>query len=126
MEKRIYDETNGLYYVLGEDGLYYPELELPEGIQYDIGKYGIMRLEYLAKYNRAEYIRLFLEGVLNGHLYELNEECHERMEQLVRQMMKREGVTEEVKRTDPMKWVGMINSIKSAAEEIVVKEVIYK
>ena len=65
MEKRIYDETNGLYYTLEEDGRYYPELELPEGTRYDIGKYGLMRQEYLAKYNRAEYIRLFLEGVLN-------------------------------------------------------------
>lgn len=62
----------------------------------------------------------------NGHLHELDEECHERIDQLVRQMMKREGVTEEVKRVDMMKWGGMINNIKSAAEQIVVKELIYK
>lgn len=126
MEKQIYDETNGLYYVLGKDGLYYPELELPEGTQYDIGKYGGMRMEYLAKHHRAEYIRLLLEGVLNEHLYELDEECHEQVEKLVKQMMKREGVAEEVKRMNPMKWVGMVNNIKNAAEEIVVKELIYK
>ena len=59
-------------------------------------------------------------------LHELDDECHERIEQLVRQRMKREGVTEEAKRTDPMKGVGMINNIKSAVEEIVVKELIYK
>lgn len=126
MEKQIYDETNGLYYVLGEDGLYYPEIELPEGMQYDIGKYGIMRMEYLAKYNRAEYIRLLLDSVLNEHLHELDEECHEQMEELVSQMMKRKGVTEDVKRTDSMKWIGLVNDIKSTAEEIVVKELIYQ
>jgi len=125
MEKQIYDETNGLYYVLGEDGLYYPELELPEGIQYDIGKYGIMRLEYLAKYNRAEYIRLFLEGVLNGHLHELDEECHERMEILVEQMKIGTGITEQLKQTDQMKWVGVMNNVGNAAEEIMVRELIY-
>lgn len=83
-------------------------------------------MEYLEKYNRAEYIRLFLEGKLNEHLHELDEECHEQMEELVRQMMKMEEVTEEVERMDLIKWIGMVNNIKSAAEEIVVKELIYQ
>lgn len=125
MEKRIYDETNGLYYSLEEDGMYYPELELPEGTQYDIGKYGVMRMEYLAKHHRAEYIRLLLEGVLNEHLHELDEECHERMEILVEQMKIGTGITEQLKQTDQMKWVGVMNNVGNAAEEIMVRELIY-
>ena len=77
MEKRIYDEANGLYYTLEEDGMYYPKIELPEETRYDIGKYGLMRLEYLSKHCRTEYIRLLLSGMLNEHLHEVDEECYE-------------------------------------------------
>lgn len=105
MEKRIYDETNKLYYVLGKDGLYYPELELPEGTQYDVGKYGLMRLEYLLEHRRAEYIKLLLAGMLNEHLHKVDEECYERVEILVEQMKIGTGITERLKQTDQMKWI---------------------
>lgn len=125
MEKRIYDETNGLYYTLEEDGLYYPKIELPEETRYDIGKYGLMRLEYLSKHCRTEYIRLLLSGMLNEHLHEVDEECYERVEILVEQMKIGVGITERLKQTDQMKWVGLMNNVRNAAEEIVVKELIY-
>ena len=115
MEKHIIGE-NGIGYTLGADGLYYPDLKLPEGTDYVIGKYGLMRCEYLKKHHRGEYIRLLVDGKLNEHLHEVDEECHERMELLVEQMKDGAGTTEELKAIDQMKWVGLMNNVRSGAE----------
>ena len=124
LEKHIIGE-NGISYTFGEDGLYYPDLELPEGTHYEIGKYGLMRCEYLKNHRRGEYIKLLMEGKLNEHLHEVDEECHERVELIMEQMKVGAGITEELKATDQMKWVGLMNNVKSAAEEIVLKELIF-
>ena len=124
MEKHIIGE-NGIGYTLGADGLYYPDLKLPEGTDYVIDKYGLMRCEYLKKHRRGEYIRLLVNGKLNEHLHEVDEECHERVELLMEQMKAGAGITEELKAIDQMKWGGLMNNVKSAAEEIVAKEIIY-
>ena len=124
MEKHIIGE-NGIGYTLGEDGLYYPDLELPEGTHYEIGKYGRMRWEYLKTHRRGEYIRLFMDGKLNEYLHEVDEECHERMELLVEQMKAGAGITEELKASDQMKGVGLMNNVRSAAEQAVIRELIY-
>ena len=124
LEKHIIGE-NGISYTLGEDGLYYPDLELPEGTHYEIGKYGLMRWEYLKNNRRGQYIRLLVEGKLNEHLHEVDEECHERVELLIEQMKVGAGITEELKATDQMKWVGLMNNVKSVAEEIVLREIVY-
>ena len=124
MEKHIIGE-NGIGYTLGADGLYYPALELPEGTHYEIGRYGRMRWEYLKNYRRGEYIRLLMNGKLNEYLHEVDEECYERMELLVEQMKVGAGITEELKASDQMKWVGLINNVRSSAEEIVMRELIY-
>lgn len=75
---------NGIVYHLGEHDLYYPCLGMPEG--YDIGKYGLMRWEHLKNNCREKYLRLLLDGKLNEHLHEVDEECHARVEQLVERM----------------------------------------
>lgn len=124
LEKHIIGE-NGISYTLGEDGLYYPDLEFPEGTHYEIGKYGLMRWEYLKNNRRGQYIRLLVEGKLNEHLHEVDEECHERVELLIEQMKVGAGITEELKATDQMKWVGLMNNVKSVAEEIVLKALIF-
>ena len=124
MEKHIIGE-NGIGYTLGADGLYYPDLELPEGTHYEIGRYGRMRWEHLKNHRRGEYIRLFMDGKLNEYLHEVDEECHERMELLVEQMKAGAGITEELKANDQMKWVGLMNNVRSMAEEIVIRELIY-
>lgn len=124
MEKHIIGE-NGIGYTLGADGLYYPDLELPEGTHYEIGRYGRMRCEYLKNHRRGEYIRLLMNGKLNEYLHEVDEECYERMELLVEQMKVGAGITEELKASDQMKWVGLINNVRSSAEEIVMRELIY-
>ena len=124
MEKHIIGE-NGIGYTLGEDGLYYPDLDLPEGTHYEIGKYGRMRWEYLKTHRRGEYIRLLMDGKLNEYLHEVDEECYERMELLVEQMKAGAGITEELKASDQMKWVGLMNNVRNSAEEIVMRELIY-
>ena len=124
LEKHIIEE-NGISYTLGEDGLYYPDLELPEGTHYEIGKYGLIRWKYLKNHRRGEYIKLLMEGKLNEHLHEVDEECYERVELVMEQMKVGAGITEELKTSDQMKWVGLMNNVKSAAEEIVAKEIIY-
>lgn len=124
LEKHIVGE-NGIGYTLGEDGLYYPDLELLEGTHYNIGKYGILRWEYLKTHCRGEYIRLLLDGKLNEYLHEIDEECYTRMELLVEQMKAGAGITEELKENDQMKWVGLMNNVRSVAEEIIVQELIY-
>lgn len=124
LEKHIVGE-NGIGYTLGSDGLYYPDLELPEGTHYNIGKYGFLRWEYLKNHRRGEYIGLLLDGKLNEHLHEIDEECYTRMDLLVEQMKAGAGITEELKENDQMKWVGLMNNVRSAAEEITLKELVY-
>ena len=116
---------NGIVYRLGEHECYYPELQLQEGTHYNIGKYGLMRWEYLKTNCREKYLRLLLDGKLNEHLHEVDEECHARVELLVEQMKAREGITEELKATKPMEWIGCTNNVRSVAEEIVLQEMAY-
>ena len=109
MKKHIFGE-NGISYTLGQDGLYYPDLKLPEGTDYAIGKYGYMRKKYLQEYREVEYLRLLLNGDLNEHLHSVDVECEKRMEVLTEQMMERWGAAEQLKAENQMKWVGIMNS----------------
>ena len=124
LEKHIIGE-NGISYTLGEDGLYYPDIRLPEETHYEIGRYGRMRAEYLKEYHRALYLELLLDGNLNEYLHQTDEECYQMMERLVEQMKASEGVTEELKCTRQMEWVQRCNNIHNRAEEIVLYEMIY-
>ena len=124
MEKHIIGE-NGIGYTHGEDGMYYSDLQIPEGTHYEIGKYGRMRWKYLKDHHRVEYIKLLMDGRLNEYLHEVDTQCYERLELLVEQMKAGTGIMEELKATDQMKWVGLMNNVRSSAEEIVLKELIY-
>ena len=77
MEKHIIGE-NGISYTLKEDGLYYPDLQIPDGTHYEIGKYGRMRWEYLKNHRRREYIKLLMDGQLKEYLHEVDIQCYER------------------------------------------------
>lgn len=67
---------NGITYVLGEDDIYYPDLQLPEGTHYNIGKFGHMRCEYLKEFKHGYYMELLLGGKLKEYLHEIDEECY--------------------------------------------------
>lgn len=124
MEKHIVGE-NGMAYTLGKDGLYYPDLRLPEGTNYEIEKYGRMRCDYLKLHRRVEYMELLLGGKINEYLHEIDEECYRLQEQLIAQMKKEQGVTEQLKAENQMLWVGKMNNIRNSVEEIVLSEMIY-
>ena len=124
MGKHIIGE-NGISYTKGTDGIYYPDLKLPEGEKYEIGRYGNMRLEYLKNHSKGLYLHLLTSEKLNGHLHECDEECRERMKFLTEQMKAGAGITEDLKAKEQMKWVGLMNNVRSAAEEIVLKELVY-
>ena len=124
LEKHSIGE-NGISYTLGEDGLYYPDLQLPEGTHYEIGRYGRMRAEYLKEYHRALYLELLLDGNLNEYLHQTDEECYQMMERLVEQMKAKHGVTEQLKSENQMQWVGMMNNIRQCAEEVVLRDIVY-
>ena len=123
MEKYI--TKNGIKYELrGEQ--YYPMLEISDQTTYEIGKYGHLHLEFVKKHRRGTYTTLLTEGRLNEHLHTIDEQAHEQIDLHIARMAEQMGVTEKLKATDPMRWVQMMNSIKVSAEEIVLKEVVYK
>lgn len=108
LEKMIVE--NGITYVLGEDDIYYPDLQLPEGTNYNIGKFGHMRCEYLKEFKHGYYMELLFDGRLNEYLHEVDKECYEMLDQLVEQMKEKQGVTEQLKAENQMLWVGKMNN----------------
>ena len=119
----IYEEIGGTYRKEGD--FLIPDLALPDTSEYQIGKYGRMCQRYLKEHRNTLYTSMMLSGELYPYLAEVDQTCNERMERLVHQMAKREGVTEAMKAADQLGWVGHMNNIRSRAEEIVFREVIY-
>ena len=111
-------------YVLVGD-YYIPDLKLPNE-ERPIGKYGRMHREYLKEHNTMMFNDLVLEGQLWTYLADLNEQALERLSLIVEQMKVSEGVTEELKVADQVAWVRAMNSIHNRAEEIVLKEIVYR
>ena len=124
LKNHIYDETNGLHYTLIGD-YYIPDLELPEETR-PIGIWGRMHKDYLEQYHPALYNELILSGKLWTYLEELNEQAQNRLDCIITQMKDAERITEELKFQDQMAWVRAMNSIRSRAEEIILRELIYK
>ena len=100
-----------------------PNLEVPESPK--IGKYGMLRRSYLRQDHQGIYTGLLLSGKLNSHLEEIDRQATEMMECFVSQMANLQGVTEELKVQVQLNWVGMMYYIRAAAEEIVLKELVY-
>lgn len=112
---------NGITYHLAEDGCYYPQLSLEQKTDYTIGKYGIMRGEYMIRYRRHEYLKMVMEGTWNQYLHDVDEECHREVELAVMQIMEKEGVAEQLKKENPLEWVLRVNGIKARVEEVMQK-----
>lgn len=102
-----------------------PELELPEQPDRNLGKYGLMRRRYLKENKPGTFNRLALRGTLYQHLLEVEDRSNEMLEQMMPALAKAAGATEELKAQDMMKWVGLMNSCKAQAEEIILAELIY-
>ena len=102
-----------------------PNLLPPQEEPVPHGKYALLRKKFLKEHRRVTYTNMLTSGKLNSHLAEIQQTAQRRMEQIVAQMAKNQGVTEELKASDQMKWVGLMNNIQNAAEEMVLAELIY-
>ena len=124
MEKYIYNEQNGLWYELQGD-YYIPCLVLDEEDTQPIGMWGRKHLRYLKDHRPVLHTTLLLSGKLNSHLVEIDNRAADMLEQLMKQLAEKEGITEQLKAQDQMAWVGAMNNICNRAEEIVNTEVLY-
>ena len=104
---------------------YIPNLTLRDSKEYSIGKYGWMRRTYLEKHRPFLYHELLVTERLMAHLGEIDTACRERLEVMEKDMMAQKGVTEALKAADQMEWVRRCNSIRSRAEEVILRELVY-
>ena len=105
---------------------YLQNLVAPSNMKnFEIGKYGKLRLKYLKEHKKAEYTILLMDNKLQKHLKEIDKIANERFDLLMKQFAQKENITEELKAKDQLKWVGLMNNIKHSAEEIILKELIY-
>ena len=115
---------NNLTYSRNGDYLI-PDLQLTEQPETPLGKYGRMRKTYLKEHRPILYNRLLMSEKLYPHLLEIDQTANSRLEQLMPELARAAGVTEELKARDQMQWVGLMNSCKAQAEEIIMSELIY-
>ncbi len=101
-----------------------PDIALPEETR-SLGKYGRMRRDYLQEHRPILFNSLVLKGTLHSHLLEMEDTANRRLEQMMREMTKAEGITEQLKATDPLRWVGEMNNLKARAEEVILPETVY-
>ena len=124
MKKTIFAEMGGTYIRHGDYLI--PCLTLPEEEQRFIGVWGQRHLRYLKEYRRGVYLNMLTSGRLNDYLADIEEQAQKRFERIVEQMKQAQGITEQLKAENQMKWVGRMNNIQSCAREIVDKEIIYQ
>ena len=124
MEKRIYNEQTGIGYTL-QGNYYLPDLALPEQEDEPIGLWGQRHLKYIKQHRKILYINLLTSGKLNEHLADIDKQTEDMFFRLVKQMVERDGVTEQLKTDNQMEWVARMNNIRSSAIEIVNKDIIY-
>ena len=121
--KSVFETMGGTYRQCGD--FFIPEMALPDTPENPLGKYGRMRHRYLKEHRGVLYNAMILDGTLWSHLAEVDKICKDRMDVLILGMKEKWGITEDLKAHDPMAWVGAMNNIHNAAEEILFAEVIY-
>ena len=117
MENKLNYTQNGDYLI--------PVLTLSETGTKPLGKYGRMRKKYLRENRPVLWNSMILSETLYPHLREIDETANRRLEQMMPELMKRNGVTEELKASDPMMWTGLMNNLKHQAEEVILAELIH-
>lgn len=125
MEKYIYDEKIGLWYELGERDLYYPMVKLPDPPRKPLGRYALMRKAHLKEHKKALYSLWLMNGELGEHLVQVDEQAQHLLDTMIPKLQVAQGVTNEMKMTEQMKWVGMMNNIRSQVEEVIFESLIY-
>ena len=108
------------------NGLYYPDLALPEQTSFTLGKYANLRLDFIKKHCRGTYTTLLTEGRLNEHLHAIDIHAHKLLDDIIPRLAKERGVDEVLKAHNALQWVAEMNNIKASAEEIILQEVVYQ
>ena len=108
------------------NGIRYPNLALPEQTNYTLGKYANLRLDFMKKHRRGTYTTLLTEGRLNEYLHTIDIQAHELLDDIIPRLAQERGIDEVLKAHNPLQWTAEMNNIKACAEEIVLKEVVYK
>ena len=124
LKERFIDERTGIEYVRQGD-YYIPNLVLPKQKKIHLNKYGRMRLNYLKQHKKSEYTIMCMENTLINHLEEIQETATKRVDEIINKLKAQSNLTEDMKNTDMLYWVGTMNAIKQQAEEIIVNELIY-
>lgn len=149
LKNEIYDKNNGFWYKRDGD-YYFPEYYLGKGLSLEeatklkeqrikedaknnteccentiLGKYGIARLNYIKTHNRGLYAELLMNGTLNKHLVEIDRTATERINRIIKEMAEQDNSNEQLKETNQLLWVGLMNNYKHSAEEIVYNEIIF-
>ncbi len=109
---------NGDYFI--------PNIVLNEKEHKPLGKYGRIRKDYLKNHRPALWNRYLLRDTLDDHLHEIDSEAQTRFDTLLTIYCERYSITEELKSTDQMEWIGRMNNITSAIEEIILNEIVYR
>ena len=102
-----------------------PDLILEDKERFNIGKYGLLRLNYIKKYNLGLYFDLLVSDTLNEYLHNIDTIVMEKVQKLIKELTEKENITEELKSNNQMLWIGKMNNIRNMVEEIVLKEYIY-
>ena len=108
------------------NGIRYPNLALPKQTNYSLGKYANLRLDFMKKHRRGTYTTLLTEGRLNEYLHDIDIQAHELLDNIISRLAEERGMYEVLKAHNALLWTAKMNNIKVCAEEIVLKEVIYK
>lgn len=109
-----------------EGDYYIPNLYLKDyKNDYQMGKYGYLRLEYLKNHKKADYNIMLLDGTLRKHIVDTDIQAKERFKILMKKMLDKNPIDEGLKDTDTLKWTGLMNNYKHMSEEIIFKELIY-
>lgn len=124
LKDRFIDEKTGIEYIRNGD-YDLPNLVLTEQKKIQLNKYGRLRLEYLKNHKKGEYAILFMDNKLTDHLEKVQELATKRVEEIIKSLKEQSNLTEEMKNSDQLYWVGIMNNFKNQAEEIVLKELIY-
>ena len=102
-----------------------PNLILKEKVQFNIGKYGLLRLEYIKKYKLGLYFELLVNDNLNEYLHNIDTTVMEKVQKLIKELAEKDNINEDLKQNNQMLWVSKMNNIKNIVEEIILKEYIY-
>ena len=108
------------------NGLYYPDLALPEQTNYTLDKYANLRLDFMKKHRRGTYTTLLTEGRWNEYLHDIDIQAHKLLDDIIPRLAHERGIDEVLKAHNALQWVAEMNNIKSSAEDVVLQEVVYQ